>query len=136
MKTQTVVLIILGVLIGLPVLACGGCLMLGMFAAAIAPPDPPTPDAPAVEAPFVDELDDADWVAPGATLAMFQQIQPGMPYEDVVAIAGEPSAMLSQMEIAGTRSSVFQWDGAAFASNMQITFTGGVVAAKAQFGLQ
>lgn len=150
MKTQNVVLVVLGVLLGLPVLACGGCMMLGAFiSATMPPPDSSLADdfsqgisefeqeiGSTMDKTF-DGIEDAmTSPMPGVTMQMFQQIQTGMTYNAVVAVCGQPTQQLSQVELAGNRAAVFQWDGTVFASNMTVNFSNGRVAGKAQFGLQ
>jgi hypothetical protein len=58
-----------------------------------------------------------------------------MNYAQVVSILGEPSEQLSEVEIAGQRSAMFQWNADNWVGNMNITFSNGAVMSKAQFGL-
>lgn len=136
-KNQTV-LIVAGVLLGLPVLSCGGCLMLGMLASAIDPTILEEP-APAV-APTNATVEEA-YVAPPppqsrVTMANFNRIQTGMTYDEVVAILGPPTEQNSQVEIAGQRSAMFTWKADNWLGNMNITFSNGTVMAKGQLGLE
>ena len=71
----------------------------------------------------------------GITAAQFNRVKAGMTYSEVVAILGQPSEKLSQVNIAGHRSAVFMWQSGLMA-NCQVTFTNGAVVITAQFGLK
>jgi hypothetical protein len=128
-------LIIAAVLLGIPILSCGGCLMLGALITAI---DPPI-DQPVVKIEPTDELLASPSPPPAqlsrVTKENFGRIQTGMNYAQVVSILGEPSEQLSEVEIAGQRSAMFQWNADNWVGNMNITFSNGAVMSKAQFGL-
>lgn len=149
--TTNVLLVILICILGLPILACGGCMVIGYVAApqiaeemeqAANEIQTELGGSPSFEE-IIDQtsqgLDDAlaadenAWF--GVTMQQFNRIQTGMTYREVVAIMGEPTQQLSQSEVAGQRAAVFSWDGAGFGANCNVTFSNGRVMAKAQFGL-
>lgn len=147
MNKQTVILIIVGVVVGLPILACGGCMGLAvMFAPTQQQIDEWESEQAAANAAaqqeFAAEMQElesqlaADQSPDGVTMQQFQSIKTGMTYQQVVGILGEPTEQLSQTELAGVRSSMFSWQGVGFGANMNATFTNGRLVAKAQFGLQ
>ncbi len=71
----------------------------------------------------------------GVTLENFNKIQTGMSYRQVVAILGEEGTVMSENEIAGYRTVLYQWKGGVLA-NMNATFQNDKLVSKAQFGLQ
>lgn len=76
--------------------------------------------------------------APGSavTLAEFDQITPGMTYEQVVAIVGTDGKVTSEMSGgAGFNSKSYSWAGPGCCSNAIVSFTDGKVASKVQTGL-
>ena len=136
MSNSKLVLLIAVVCLAVPILSCGGCLILG---AAINAIDSST-DEPADQAgtqhgdPETQQAPIAP--LPQVTMANFNRIRTGMTYVQVVEILGEPSEQLSETEIAGQRSAMFQWNASNWMGNMNITFSNGTVMAKAQFGLE
>lgn len=70
----------------------------------------------------------------------FDQIKNGMTYEEVVAIVGGEGNLLSEVGAEGEElyTVMYEWEGASFASNANVTFQGSpaVVEMKAQFGLE
>lgn len=133
MKSQTVLLIVVGVVVGLPLLMCGGCIGLSLIVnATVDPDDFPLKDPNAnqtVSEPLTPQQTNP------VTLANFNRIKPGMTYAEVVQIAGEPSQLMSESEFGGVSSRIYVWESGVFA-NMTITFQGGVVLSKAQIGLK
>ena len=74
------------------------------------------------------------------TLEEFDAIQTGMGYQEVFDIIGGRGTVLSEVD-AGLGSEyytvIYQWDGeGAVGANANVTFQGGTVSAKAQFGLE
>lgn len=94
-----------------------------------------TEEAPA-EAPAEEVEEDAGKM----TKDKFDQIQNGMTYEEVVAIVGGEGNLLSEVGAEGEEfyTVMYEWEGASFASNANVTFQGSpaVVEMKAQFGLE
>lgn len=150
--TTNVLLIILICILGLPILACGGCMVVGFIAAPeVAREMERTAEEMQAEldaGPSFDEImqetaqgmSDAlsaggESPSKGVTMDQFSRVQTGMTYREVVAILGEPTQQLSQVEVAGQRSAMFSWDGEGFGANCNVTFSNGQVMAKAQFGL-
>lgn len=127
---KNAVLIIAAVCVGLPVLACGGFLGLAAFVAATT--EPVVLDTSMLPEQSVAPENDA--LTPRLDMAAFSAIKTGMDFEQVVAIAGKPSQQLSELELAGIHSAVYSWESGF--SSMQITFSNGQVASKAQFGLK
>ncbi|WIF95022.1 DUF3862 domain-containing protein [Caminicella sporogenes] len=67
-------------------------------------------------------------------MEMYNKIQNGMTYEEVVNILGEGEEV-SSSEVAGIKTAIYQWvnnDG----SNMNVTIQDGKVISKAQYGLK
>lgn len=100
-----------------------------------APTDVPAPtDEPATEAP-TDEPAPAETT--GVNLANFNRIQNGMTYEEVVAILGEEGTVMSETDIAGFKTVMYQWFGTgSLGANMNAMFQNGAMIQKAQFGLK
>ncbi len=70
------------------------------------------------------------------TLAMFNQIKPGMNYDQVREITGSDDRLLSQTSIMGMTSTMLSWMNTG-GSNMILTFgSDGTVDSKSQFGLK
>jgi hypothetical protein len=72
---------------------------------------------------------------PGVTLANYGRVQNGMTYEEVAAIFGGPGGLAVEMELAGVRAEIYQWNAAA-GGYAQITFLKGGVYQKRKFGLK
>lgn len=70
------------------------------------------------------------------TLDMYNQVQTGMSYDDVKGVFGGEGTLMSQSEIAGYSSEMYQWSGKSLGSNCVITFSDGAVDAKSQYGLE
>lgn len=99
------------------------------------PPGPPTDAPPPTEVPptTVPPTEDST----GVTLANFNKLQSGMSYEEVVAILGEEGTVLSQTDIAGFSTVMYQWFGeGSLGANMNAMFQNGEMVSKAQFGLE
>lgn len=71
----------------------------------------------------------------GVTLAGFQKIKTGMTYKQVVEVLGKEGELLSESDIAGIKTEMYQWK-AGFPANMNATFQRGKLVSKAQFGLE
>jgi hypothetical protein len=69
------------------------------------------------------------------TMAEFNEIETGMTWEEVVAIAGQPTEELSRNKIADIETVMYQWTNP-FGPNMNVMFQNGKVVQKAQFGLK
>lgn len=73
----------------------------------------------------------------GVNLANFNRIQNGMTYEEVVAILGEEGTVLSETDIAGIKTVMYQWFGTgSLGANMNAMFQNGAMIQKSQFGLK
>ncbi|MGI5963646.1 MAG: DUF4236 domain-containing protein [Lawsonibacter sp.] len=74
------------------------------------------------------------------SLAEFEAIQTGMEYQEVFDIIGGRGTMLSEVDMGlGDEyyTVIYQWEGEGFVgANANVTFQGGVVISKAQFGLE
>lgn len=73
--------------------------------------------------------------ASGITAANFAKIKTGMKYEEVVKILGAEGELLSESEVAGYKTQMYQWK-AGMMSNMNATFQNGKLMSKAQMGLE
>ncbi len=74
------------------------------------------------------------------TLEEFNQIQTGMTYEQVVELIGTDGTIMSESDITGDgqyKTTIYSWEGkGGLGANANVTFQGGKVVAKAQFGLE
>lgn len=74
------------------------------------------------------------------SLTEFNSIQNGMSYEQVCDVIGGPGELLSDSDLgidSEYATQVYKWDGnGSVGANANITFQGGVVISKAQFGLE
>lgn len=72
------------------------------------------------------------------TLDEFNQIQDGMTYQDVVNIIGATGELVSSADIGDPQyvTKMYSWEGKALGANAVITFQGGTVYGKSQFGLE
>lgn len=120
----------------------GGCLKWAMIAGAglvgiavlgaiAGPPEDSVEDVGAAVEPA------APVNAPTISAAEFAALQTGMSYDDAAAIIGSPGELLSENEIAGTRTQMFQWEGeGGFGANANAMFQNGKLIQKSQFGLE
>lgn len=142
------VLIVCAVLMGLPILACGGCLMLGIAVNASITPE--QREQMRLEAERVEKSNKADQLRreaeakqvaemeakrPKPSMANYQRVQNGMTYKDVISIIGEPSQELSRSAIGENEAVVYMWKADSFGGNMNATFSNGRLVSKAQFNL-
>ena len=74
------------------------------------------------------------------TLEEFNQIQTGMTYEQVVEVIGDGGGIMSECGKTGggqNKTKIYSWEGkGGLGANANVTFQGGKVVAKAQFGLE
>lgn len=71
------------------------------------------------------------------TLDEFNRIKTGMRYEEVTEIVGSYGVEMAHSEVAGYQTLIIGWDGVGdLGANANITFSGGQVYAKGQFGLR
>lgn len=67
----------------------------------------------------------------------FTQLQTGMSYDDAARIIGSPGELLSENEIAGTRTVMYMWDGdSGIGANANAMFQDDKLVQKSQFGLR
>lgn len=71
------------------------------------------------------------------TIEEFNEIETGMTYDEVVKIIGSEGELTSQVDIGEYefRTELYVWYGLTPGANANVTFQGGKVVAKAQFGL-
>lgn len=70
----------------------------------------------------------------GITIENFNKIKTGMAYEKVVEILGEEGTVISENEVSGYRTIVYQWKAGAM-TNMSCIFQNEKLISKTQFGL-
>jgi hypothetical protein len=93
-----------------------------------------------VGAIFSDAVEDATTVGvPGTsaevTLAEYDRIEEGMTLQDVEAVVGGKGALSSSAKSDEYVIETYSWAGAPIGSTATVTFTGGRVTNKAQYGL-
>lgn len=73
----------------------------------------------------------------GVTMENFNKLETGMSYEEVVSILGSEGEILSESEIAGSKATMYTWDGdSGWGANMNVMIQDGELVSKAQFGLE
>lgn len=73
------------------------------------------------------------------TLAIYNQIQNGMSYQEVVNLVGAQGTVLSDVDLGNSeyRTTMYSWEGqGTLGANASVTFQGDKVIGKAQFGLE
>ena len=73
------------------------------------------------------------------TMEEFESIKTGMSYEEVCEIIGSEGELLSEVDTGigeEYHTVMYAWKGDAVGANANVTFQGGKVTAKAQFGLK
>lgn len=74
------------------------------------------------------------------TLEEFNKIETGMTYKEVVDIIGGEGTVQSETSITGNdqyKTTLYSWEGkGSLGANANVTFQGGKVVSKAQFGLE
>jgi len=143
-----VTLILCSIVLGLPILACGGCLFLGVaINASITPEQREQMRLDAEQRSKESAAQLEKWNAeskervateatrPKPTMANYKHLQDGMTYEQVIAIVGAPSQELSKTSIAGHESVMYMWQAGLLGGNMNATFTDGRLVSKAQLNL-
>ena len=96
-----------------------------------------TEEIPAFKAYYIDIFDENSGITGEyVTLDKFNQIENGMSYDEVVEIMGSEGEVMSSMDIMGTTSTIYTWDGKDAISSVVITFVGDAVESKTQFGLE
>lgn len=94
-----------------------------------------TNDETEIEEEETDESDPEPELNDEVTMEKYNQIKNGMSYKKVVEIIGFEGEELSQSDVAGIKTIMYQWvndDG----SNMNATFQNNKLQTKAQFGLK
>ena len=71
-----------------------------------------------------------------ATLDKFNQIEPGMSYEEVVDIMKSEGTVFSESEVMNVNTIIYVWYAKNGIANMNVTFTDGKVISKTQLGLE
>lgn len=82
----------------------------------------------------------AEYNPPTMSLAEFNAITNGMNVQEVADIVGSSGTLISEVDLGlgySHRTLMFQWDGeGSIGANANVTFQGGEVISKAQFGLE
>lgn len=85
---------------------------------------------------------DADIINSEASISLeeFNKIETGMTYQEVCKIIGGEGTLSSSVDMgvgSEYKTEIYQWSGeGAIGANANVTFQGGVVVSKAQFGLK
>ena len=118
--------------------ALGVVIVLGVLGALLGDPDaassPQSGTRPDMADSTADQEEEND---PGISAEEFAAIKTGMTHDEVTAIVGSPGELLSENEIAGTRTVMVQWNGErGFGANANAMFQNGKLIQKSQFGLE
>jgi hypothetical protein len=117
-------------------IALGGVFALGVIGSVLPDPEAGKRDAGAVADQVGDAPDAPPANDPGISAAEFSAIQTGMTRAEVAAIIGSAGEVISENEIAGTRTVMVQWDGeSGFGANANAMFQNDKLIQKSQFGL-
>lgn len=74
---------------------------------------------------------------PTMTAAEFAQLETGMSYSEVAEIVGGEGEVMSESEMAGTRTVMYSWEGeGSMGANANAMFQNDELINKAQFGLE
>lgn len=75
---------------------------------------------------------------PTITKEEFEQVQNGMTYDEVTKIIGGPGEIMSEVGTKGDQfyTVIYMYKGESLGANANLTFQGGKLNAKAQFGLK
>lgn len=73
---------------------------------------------------------------PEITAAEFASLAQGMSYQDAIEVIGSPGELMSESELAGIRTVMYQWEGNSFGGNANAMFQNDKLVNKAQFGLK
>ncbi len=101
---------------------------------AAAPPSANTSNTPAKTPVTAKSTPEATKDTAGVTIENFNKLKTGMRYEDVVKILGSEGTVVSENEIGGYKTTMYQWKGG-YVANMNCMFQNGKLMSKAQFGL-
>lgn len=71
----------------------------------------------------------------GLTEEKYNSIETGMTYDEVVDIIGEDGTNISESEVAGIKTVIYEWTSSESWGNANITFQNDKVVNKAQFGV-
>lgn len=83
----------------------------------------------------VDKNDGTKKEASGLTEEKYNSIEQGMTYDEVVGIIGEEGTNISEVELGGITTVVYEWTASDGWGNANITFQDNKVVNKAQFGV-
>lgn len=71
------------------------------------------------------------------TLNEFNSLSTNMSYEDAVKIVGGEGVVISEVDMSGYKTTMYQWEGKGDAgANANVTFQNGKLISKAQYGLK
>jgi hypothetical protein len=131
-------LLITLIVVGCIVLSCGLCGTIAMFTPGKTEEKSQTQATPkqVASTPAAAPAPKATVAEPtGVTMANFNKLRTGMTYRQAVAILGAEGEVLSENEIGGTRTVMYQWKGG-YLANMNAMFQNDKLISKAQFGLE
>ncbi|MDP2129970.1 MAG: hypothetical protein U0975_16240 [Erythrobacter sp.] len=95
------------------------------------------PDAAGAASPPENEPPAPPVNDPGISASEFKALQTGMTQAEATAIVGSEGEVISENEIAGTRTVMVQWEGeSGFGANANAMFQNGKLIQKSQFGLE
>jgi hypothetical protein len=72
---------------------------------------------------------------PAISSKEFTKLTPGMTYADAVAIIGSRGKVLSTVDMAGSQTTMYLWEGKSLGANANVMFQNDALVSKAQFGL-
>ena len=74
-------------------------------------------------------------ISTGINEEKFDSIQNGMTYDEVIEIIGSEGTSVSESEVAGIKTAIYQWDSSDGWGSATVTFQDGKVINKAQMGV-
>lgn len=115
----------------------GAIVVLGVIGAAIGDDTPATVEGDQPVTAVAEEPEAAPANDPTMSAAEFAALKTGMSLAEAVAIIGSEGELMSENEMAGTRTVMIQWEGeGGFGANANAMFQNDKLIQKSQFGLE
>lgn len=135
-KSNKVLWIVLGLLIGIPTVLGAGCVAcVAILGVAGSQQQAGTASSSGTSTASSSGTSSSS-SSSGVTLANYNKLQDGMSYSQVTGILGKQGTEVSSNNIMGTKTVMYQWEGDGWASNMNAMFQNGKLISKSQLGLK